>query len=50
MKKIGKKAFIFGIGKLVIFVLVLILLFFLIKNSWNINDAFNSLLTLLRIK
>jgi len=49
MKKIGKKAFI-GIIKLVIFVLVVILLFFLIKNGWNVQDAFNDMLRLLRLK
>lgn len=50
MKKAGKKAFIFRIAYLVIVVLAIILLFFLIKNSWDVAEAFNDLLGLLRLK
>ena len=50
MKKISKKAFIGGIIKLVVFILVVILLFFLIKNSWNVGESFNDMLSLLKLK
>jgi len=40
MKKFNKKAFIFSIAKLVIFVVVVILLCFLIKNKWDIGASF----------
>mgnify|MGYP004202649623 CR=1 len=50
MEKIGKNAFVFKIGQLIILVLVLILLFFLIKNGWNVNEAFKDMLSLLRLQ
>ena len=45
MKKLGKKA-ITGIFKLIAFVLAVILLYFLIKNSWNVGKAFSDMLGL----
>ena len=50
MKKIGKKAFIGGIIKLAIFIVAVVLLFFLIKNNWDVGEAFNDMLSLLRMK
>ncbi|MBI2651088.1 hypothetical protein HYX01_01330 [Candidatus Woesearchaeota archaeon] len=50
MKKIGKKAFIKKTFKFIIFVLVVILLVFLIKNKWNIPNAFSDMAEILRIK
>lgn len=47
MEKIGKKAFVFKIGKLIIFVILIILLFFLIKNGWDVGEAFNNMKGLL---
>ncbi|MBW2976882.1 hypothetical protein KY347_05540 [Candidatus Woesearchaeota archaeon] len=49
MKKLGKKA-ITRIFKFAILVLAVILLFFLIKNSWNVPSAFKNMLSLLGIK
>jgi len=43
----SKKAFVTKIIKLVIFVFVLILLIFLIKNSWDVNAAFSEISGLL---
>ena len=39
MKKIGKKAFIFKIIKLLILVIAIIILVFLIKNDWDVGLA-----------
>jgi hypothetical protein len=50
MKKTGKKAFVIGIVRLVGFAIAVVLLFFLIKNSWNVGEAFNDMLSLLRLK
>ena len=50
MKKISKKAFVIKIAKLIIFAAVVILLFFLIKNNWDVKEAFSNLLSLLRLK
>ncbi len=49
MKKIFKKAFIFRTLYLVVFVVVVILLVFMIKNQWDVNAAFNDMLSLLRL-
>ena len=45
MKKLGKKA-IAGIFKLIAFILAAILLFFLIKNKWDVKQAFGNMLDL----
>ncbi len=45
MRKFGKKAFT-RIFKLVAFVLAAVLLFFLIKNQWNVGDAFKDMMGL----
>jgi len=50
MKRIGKKGFIVKTIKLAIFVLVIILLFFLIKNGWNVQDAINNMLGFMGIR
>ena len=44
MKKLGKKAFIGRIIKLVILVIAVVLLVFLIKNDWNVGSAFSEIL------
>ena len=44
--KMFKKAFVFRIAYFVIFVLAIILLYFLIKNSWSVNTAFKDMLSL----
>ena len=45
MAKFGKKAFT-GIFKLAAFILAIILLFFLIKNKWNVGNAFKDMIGL----
>ncbi|MFH0868374.1 MAG: hypothetical protein V1831_03600 [Candidatus Woesearchaeota archaeon] len=49
MKKLGKKAIV-GIIKLVGVIVAVILLIFLIKNSWNVSQAINDMLSLFRLK
>ena len=49
MKKIHKKAFVFRIIYFIFFIIAVILLFFLIKNGWDVNAAFNDILGLLPI-
>tara|TARA_Y100000031_G_C7968442_1_gene269232 strand:- start:158 stop:310 length:153 start_codon:yes stop_codon:yes gene_type:complete len=49
MKNINKKAFVFRIAYLIIFVLIVILLIFLIRNDWNVGAAFSDMLRLLRL-
>ena len=49
MNKIHKKAFVFRIGYFIIFVIVVILLFFLIRNDWDVNAAFSDMANLLRL-
>jgi len=39
--KIGKKAFLFKIIGLIIFVIAIVLLVFLIKNDWDVGLAIN---------
>ena len=41
MRGIGKKAFIFRIIGLIVFVIVIVLLVFLIKNDWDVGVAIN---------
>ena len=50
MDKIGKKAFVIRTFYMVIAVLAIILLFFLIKNNWDVGEAFNNVLRLLKLK
>jgi len=45
----AKKAFVVRIAYFIIFVLVVILLIFLIKNKWNVAAALNDMLNLLRL-
>lgn len=45
MKKLGKKAIV-RIFKLVAFVLAAVLLFFLIKNKWDVGNAFKDMMGL----
>ncbi len=45
MRKFGKKA-LTGIFKLIAFVLASILLLFLIKNKWNVANAFKDMIGL----
>jgi len=47
MKKIGKRALLSGLIKLIFFVIALIFLVLLIKNGWNILDAINGMLDLI---
>ena len=46
MKRLGKKAIV-RIFKLVAFVLAAILMFFLIKNKWDVGNAFKDMASLL---
>ena len=48
MKKLGKKAFLFKIIGLVVFVIVIILLVFLIKNDWNVGTAINEFIEFIK--
>ena len=43
--KLGNKAII-GIIKLIAFVLAVILLYFLVKNNWNVGKSFSDMLGL----
>ena len=45
----NKKAFVFRIIYLVFAILAAILLYFLIKNGWDVKAAFNNMLSLLRL-
>jgi len=49
MKKSKKKGFVIRIAYFIVFVLVIILLIFLIKNRWDVGAAFKELLRFLRI-
>ena len=46
----AKKAFVVRIAYFIIFVLVVILLIFLIKNKWEVSAAFGDMAHLLRLK
>tara|TARA_Y100000310_G_scaffold281722_1_gene302390 strand:- start:27967 stop:28137 length:171 start_codon:yes stop_codon:yes gene_type:complete len=41
MNNLGKKAFIFKIIGLIVFVIVIVLLVFLIRNDWDVGVAIN---------
>lgn len=49
MLKLHKKAFVFRIAYFIVFVIVVILLFFLIKNGWDVKASFIDLANLLRL-
>lgn len=49
MKNSKKKGFVIRIAYFIVFVLVIILLIFLIKNRWDVGAAFKELLRFLRI-